>query len=323
MATATGYEVVDAHIHLCRDTAQQKLVFPKRGWPDDWYWCNTDKIVPYMDQNFISHIVVLNVMVTKAMTEARIRRLPSDTTEEEVAATRVRLKAEMQDRVRGFNDWICDVHKKEPRIVPFVLIDPILFDEGAIDEFERCLAQGAKGVKLHPSNCGHMPDHPNLLPVYQRCQELGMVVLTDTNVRGGPGREDEQGVAYGWPITWVPVLSNFPKMKLIIAHFCDMMWDDRLDMARQFKDNLYFDMSGGISDENHPHSPTSHGGMPADQVVRVFRKVGIEHMLFGSDAPAVPMSPLEAASQIVALPFTEEEKRQILSENAKRLFALA
>ncbi len=77
MATDTGYEVVDAHIHLCRDTAQQKVVFPKRGWPDDWYWCNTDKIVPYMDQNFISHIVVLNVMVTKAMTEARTGAFPA------------------------------------------------------------------------------------------------------------------------------------------------------------------------------------------------------------------------------------------------------
>ena len=322
MTTFDDYEVIDGHVHLCRDPEQQKLVFPKRGWPDEWYWCNTDRIVPYMDQNFISHIIVLNIMVTKRMIETRIARLPKDTSEKEVEATRAALLTEMQDRVRAFNDWICDLHKKEPRIIPFVLIDPILFGEKVIDEYHRCMARGAVGVKLHPSNCAHMPDHPNMMPVYEACQKDGTVVLTDTNVRGGPGREDENGVGFGYPINWAPILSTFSKMKLIIAHFCDNMWDDRLDLARQFKDNLYFDMAGGLTDSHFHHEPSSHGGMLAEQAARVFRKVGTERMLFGSDAPALPLSPVDAASQIMALPLSPEEKRQILSENAKRLFGL-
>ncbi|MCL0102010.1 amidohydrolase family protein [Dehalococcoidia bacterium] len=322
MTAPADYEIVDGHVHLCRDPEQQKLVFPKKGWPDEWYWCNTDRIIPYMDQHFISHIIVLNIMVTKRMIESRILRLPPETPEKEVAAARLRLNAEMQDRIRTFNDWLCELHSKEPRIIPFVLVDPVLFGEHAIDEYRRCKANGAVGVKLHPSNCGHMPDHPNMMPVYEECQKDGTVILTDTNVRGGPGREDESGVAFGYPINWVPILSNFPKMKLIIAHFCDNMWDDRLDMARQFKDNLYFDMAGGVTDSHFHHDPDSHGGMLSEQVVRVFRKVGTERMLFGSDAPALPLSPMEAASQILALPFTPTEKRQILSENARRLFDL-
>ncbi len=318
--SVADYEIVDAHVHLCRDPAQERVVFPRPGWPKHWYWCSPERVIPYMDQVNCTHVFVPNVMATHRMTRSRLARLPQDTPEAEVEAVRARLKAEMQDKVRKFNDWIVDVHKTEPRIVPFVLIDPVLFGDGSIDEFERCLARGAVGVKVHPSNCVHMPDHPDLMPVYQRCDELGLVIIADTNGRGGPDREDENGVPYGYPTTWVPVLSTFSKLKLIIAHFCDIMWDDRLDMAGRFGDNLYFDMSGGWADAHHP--PSSHGVMPAEQVVRVFRKVGVERMLFGSDAPGGQMGILDAASQIVSLAFTDGEKRMMLSENAKRLVGL-
>ena len=105
-----------------------------------------------------------------------------------------------------------------------------------------------------------------------------------------------------------------------MAHFCDMQWDEKEEMARRFKDNLWFDMSGGWTDAHHP--PHTHGCMPVEQVVRTFRRVGVERMLFGADAPGAGMSILQAANQIVGQPFTEQEKRMILGENAKRFFAL-
>ena len=33
----TAYDIVDVHVHLCRGTDQEKVVFPRKGWPDDWY----------------------------------------------------------------------------------------------------------------------------------------------------------------------------------------------------------------------------------------------------------------------------------------------
>ncbi len=57
-----GYEIVDAHIHLCRDTAQEKVVFPKKGWPDDWYYGSPDTIIPYMDAKGISYVATMNIM---------------------------------------------------------------------------------------------------------------------------------------------------------------------------------------------------------------------------------------------------------------------
>ena len=311
-------EIIDIHLHLLRDVNQERLVFPKPGWPDEWYWCNPDAIVPYMDARGVSHVVTQNIMDTTRMVEARIARArASGASDDEIAKARVDLADDMRRRVRDFNSWACEAHAAEPRIVPFVMIDPILFGEEVVEELDRCIALGAKGIKVHPSICGHFPDHPQMMPVYERCQETGLGVLTDS--RGRPRGDGD--ASYGAPVGWRPVLSAFPRLKFIMAHFCDEMWDDRLDLAREFHDNLWFDMSGGLVDAHHPAG--GHSMMPAEQAVRVFRKVGVERMLFGSDGPGggAGQDILHAAAQVMALEFTDDEKEAILAGNAKRFLA--
>jgi len=312
-----GYEIIDVHLHLCRDTMQEKLVFAKRGWPDEWYWGSPDKIGPYMDERGVSHVVTVNIMDTGRMTVARMARLPKDASATEREQAQVRLSKEMQERVCSFNDWACATHKSNPRIIPYVMIDPVLFGDQAVAELDRCIGLGAWGIKVHPSICGHMPNHPNMLPVYELCQERGLGVLSDTTPRANP-----DGMRYGLPANWTPVLATFPRLKFIMAHFCDELWDERIELAGKFKDNLWFDMSGGLVDEYHP--PEGHRGMPATQAVRVFRKVGVDRMLFGSDGPGGGhgVDIREAASQITALDFTEDEKHAILNGNAKRFLGL-
>lgn len=309
-----AYEIIDVHVHLTRDTAQEKIVFPKPGWPDEWYWGSPDKAISYMDRAGISKLISVNIMDTRRMVESRVNRLPKGTSEKEVQETRAKLTEEMTDRVRDFNTWLCGEYKKNPRIIPFMMIDPVLFGNKAIDELNRCIALGAKGIKVHPAICGHLPDHPNMMPVYQRLQELGLGVLSDT---GGSGRASPKGGPFGEPINWEPVLSTFPRLKFIMAHFCDEYWDQRMEMARQFKDNLIFDIAGGLVDVRHP--PGGHRELPAVQAARVFRRVGVERFLFGSDGP--PLDPMDTAYQVAALDLTEQEKRMIFSGNAKRFLA--
>lgn len=73
-AIITGPEIIDIHVHLCRDTQQEKLVFAKAGWPDEWHWGSVDRIIPYMDARHISHVATMNVMDTGHMVERRIQR---------------------------------------------------------------------------------------------------------------------------------------------------------------------------------------------------------------------------------------------------------
>ena len=239
------FELIDMHMHLCRDVQQERTVFPKPGWPDEWYWCNGERISAHMDQHHISRILSVNVIDHHAMFERRIRLARQQgASDAEIERARVELADEMRHRVRDMNDWTLALHAREPRVDVYAAIDPVLFGDGAMAELERCLQMGAIGVKVHPPIYMHHPDHPVMMHVYERCQELGLGVLADT-----ASRKSRDGVVYGEAVGWRPVLKTFPHLKLIQAHLCGDRWDDQLDLAREFPDNLFFDFSGGWVDE--------------------------------------------------------------------------
>jgi hypothetical protein len=57
-----------------------------------------------------------------------------------------------------------------------------------------------------------------------------------------------------------------------------------------------------------------------EDVVRVVRKIGADRVMFGTDLPGIPLQP--QLEQILRLPFSEEEKRNILARNAKRILGI-
>lgn len=231
----------------------------------------------------------------------------------------------MRERVRAYNTALLEAAAKEPRLITFAYCNPILFGEETMDELERCVALGAPGIKVHPGISGHFPDHKVMMSVYERCQQAGLGVLSDSS---SGVRAD--GNAYGVPNGWRPVLKTFPHLKFIMAHFVGDMWDDRLTLAEEFKDNLWFDIAGGLVDDNHAtegHTmsfSSGSGHLQMSQATRVFRKVGVERVIFGTDAPhrGVGRDILECAKQVMALPMTDEEKEKILAGNAKQFLGL-
>jgi len=60
--------------------------------------------------------------------------------------------------------------------------------------------------------------------------------------------------------------------------------------------------------------------MAEEDAVRVFRKIGIDRILFGTDMPA--LEPIPQLEQMLRMPFTDDEKQMIFSENAKRILRL-
>jgi predicted TIM-barrel fold metal-dependent hydrolase len=216
---------------------------------------------------------------------------------------------EKRDLVKRLNRWACAIGTDRPRLIQFMAAEPMLFGKQLVDEVEECLGLGAKGVKVHPGNGRHLPDDPNLYPVYELCQQRGIPLLTDT------GGEERNGVRpLNEPEFWIPVLRKFPRLRLIMAHFCGEYWEERVQIAQQFRgDNLVFDIAGGLVDDRHPIA--GHRHLPSSQAPRIFRKVGIDRILFGSDGPF--HDPRDAAQQVVALDLTDSERERILSRNAK------
>ncbi len=49
--------------------------------------------------------------------------------------------------------------------------------------------------------------------------------------------------------------------------------------------------------------------------------MGVERILYGSDAPPAP-DVMQGAYQVMSMAFTDDEKEQILSGNAKRFLGL-
>ena len=43
-------EFIDVHVHLCRSVEQEKVVFPRPGYPDEWFWGNAERISAHMDR---------------------------------------------------------------------------------------------------------------------------------------------------------------------------------------------------------------------------------------------------------------------------------
>ncbi|HEX3651109.1 MAG TPA: amidohydrolase family protein [Pseudonocardiaceae bacterium] len=301
--------IFDFHVHLCRTAADEARVYHRPGWEQDWYWANEARISSYLDLWGVEHIVVLNIMDTRRM---RAQRVAAAERAGRTPPSQDELAEGMRDRVHRFNAWLCDLAARDNRVIPFAMGDPVLFGDSVVDEIKAAVAAGARGVKVHPGICGHFPSDPRAMAVYEYCEAEGLPVLTDTS---GAVRDGE---VYGAPASWHEVLPRFPRLRLVLAHLPGERWDEMLELSAKF-DNCWFDMSGGFVDENHPRS--GHRDLPFDEAARVIRKIGVERVLFGSDAPAHGREIPDAAAQLLALPLTEDEQDAVLFGNARRFFA--
>ena len=111
-------------------------------------------------------------------------------------------------------------------LVPFSRLDPA---QDPLAEAERCLAAGARGIKLHPRAEGFTLDHPALEGVFALADAERLPVLCHAG-RGIPalGRHALEACA------------RHPGMRLILAHagICDLSWIWREAPAHP---NLFFD----------------------------------------------------------------------------------
>jgi len=76
------------------------------------------------------------------------------------------------------NDYVMELAKESPKILPGCSINPIRKD--AIAELERCRAAGARLIKIHTAIQGVDPERAEFAPFYRRAKELGVVLMFHT-----------------------------------------------------------------------------------------------------------------------------------------------
>ena len=79
------------------------------------------------------------------------------------------------DRVQHINDFILQKAKENPEFIPFGTVHAAM--EGLVEETERLLAAGVKGIKMHPDSQRFPIDDPRLYPVYEAIRGRVPVLL--------------------------------------------------------------------------------------------------------------------------------------------------
>ena len=321
------FEIIDAHIHLARTVEEESnyWLFPGRRTRDRWG--TPERAISYMDASGISKMAFM-VLIPRQFRaplaeKAKLSQVPEAQRQEEEK----RIGQQVAPIMREFNEWGCEVGRRFPRLLPFSCIAKELGDAKAmVEEVELRASQGAKGIKFHPGMFSFFPDDEELWPMYGKCQELGLPIVADSGQWPTPhvlteypspvaARAAGEHIDYAEPKNWARVLETFPRLTVVLAHLGSAWWDERVELAQKYP-NVYFDTSQGFSATDRiPYSP--HRGLAEEDVVRIFRKIGVERIMFGTDFPAIPPQP--QLEQLLRIPLTDEEKRMILSENAKRI----
>ena len=301
--------VIDVHVHLCRTAEQEALVFPRPGLPLEWRWANGNACGEYMTRNDIEAIVGLNYMVVPEMLEQQRARRPD--------APDAELLAMLHERVRSFNTWTLMRQADDPRIRTFLCCDigTWVTSDALMEELERGVAMGARGVKMHPGLGRYFPADERMMPLYARLEELGLPILSDTGaLRGGPGAD-----VYGMPDHFIPVFERFPRLPFIMAHAPGAYWDQRIDIAQRFPQVL-FDTAGGFND-GHFSCRDGRRACAQEDAARFIRTLGVERVLFGSDAPGADQQP--QVLQLLRSGLSDYELDLVLASNARPVLGLS
>ncbi len=200
----------------------------------------------------------------------------------------------MYDMASG-NRSVAQVVRHAPRVFGYVFLNPNLMAE-SFEELERYAADPRfVGVKMYsgvyigqPLNCaGHRTfleriadKHPRLVALFH-CGE------NDPN--------NFQGI--------LDLARAFPSLKFIMGHMGSALWPQALAAAQQ-ADNIFAEICAPV-----PARP---------RVEDAVKALGAGRVLFGSDYPII--NPAYMLGTVLGADISDDDRRQILCENALRLF---
>jgi len=167
------------------------------------------------------------------------------------------------------------------RLVPFCRLDP---REEPVAEARRCLARGARGIKLHPRAQAFTFAERGAADIFALARDGGVPILIHAGRGLGP-MDDLADLAL-----------RFPEVPLILAH-------------------------AGIADQglfasrlrDHPAILYDTSCFSATDVIELFARVPAERIVFASDIPyGRPLTALHLALRVAAYAGLDESDRTLL-----------
>ena len=212
---------------------------------------------------------------------------------------------------RGFmgNDWLASLAGEFPGVLMgFGSVDP--HSDAAVKEMERCQDLGLKGLKFHPTMQQFDPGDRRFYPLWEKAEELGLILLFHTGTCGiGAGTPGAGGtkIRYSHPGFLDSVGADFPGVTWIAAHFGWPWFMECLAIALH-KSNVFIELSGWAP-KYLPH-----------EVVREIGRRLNTRTLFGSDYPFISLD--RWFQEFEGLGLSDDAQRAIVVDNAAKLLGL-
>ena len=200
------------------------------------------------------------------------------------------------DRVQGINDYIVGQVKAHPEFVGFGTVHARM--EGLLEETERIISLGLRGIKMHPDSQRFAIDDPALLPMYELARDKGLPVMLHMG---------DLRYHFSQPILLKRVLEQIPGLKAIATHFGGYsVYEEAFQTLRNM--DCVFDTSSSLM------------LLEPGAAERYINGYGAERMAFGTDYPM--WDPMEERKRFDALKLTDDQKEQIANKTAKRVLGL-
>lgn len=170
-----------------------------------------------------------------------------------------------------------------------------------IAELRRHAASGARLLKLHPTVQQFYPDDPEVMPLYEEAQRLGLVIFFHG---GRAGIEPESRLRYAMPRHYEAVLADFPELPVILGHAGARDSEAMVKIAQKY-----------------PNAWLGTHGQGVTRLDDIIRRTGGERLLFGSDWPFYHIGASLAKILICTdRPGGQKQRSAILRDNALALF---
>ena len=193
-------------------------------------------------------------------------------------------------QVHSINSFLASCAAAYPMCTAFGTLHP--YADHVAEDFEQLQQLHLCGVKLHPDFQNFPIDDPRAYPMYDMIQSSGLPIL----MHMGDARSD-----FSHPYRLAMVLRQFPKLRLIAAHFGGWGQWKEANAILQPDERLRFDTSSSLP------------FLPPEEIRKLISHFGAENCFFGVD---YPMWDYDAElERFFALGLTDGENRAILSEN--------
>ena len=205
------------------------------------------------------------------------------------------------------NDDVLDMTREFPdKIIPFGSLDITRGVSATLDELERCIEGGIKGIAMEPAYA--MPprkaDANVLYPLYARCEKTGIpMVLTLSFFQGT--------LEYSDPCTVQHVANDFPHLQIVVAHGC-YPWIPMIFQVAITNKNVW------LLPDIYMLNPTAPGNQMFGEAMQWLDG---ERILYGSAWPCYHLK--QAVHDIERFHLSQEHKEKFFYKNAEKLLNIS